>query len=147
MSRETVTHAGPLQTHLELAALPTAPGCARDHVRALAHEWGLAALADTAQLLVSELVTNAVQASQHLKTRADLAIVPVVGLSITTDGASMVIHVRDACDDMPARQDAGPDAVSGRGLLLVETLAKDWGAYRQTHGKVVWVLINHPDGP
>jgi hypothetical protein len=81
MSGGTVTQAWPLQTHLELAALPTAPGCARDHVRSLAHEWGLPGLADTAELLVSELVTNAVQASERLKTRADLSIMPVVGLS------------------------------------------------------------------
>jgi anti-sigma regulatory factor (Ser/Thr protein kinase) len=147
MSGETVTGAWPLQTRLELAALPTAPGCARDHVRALAHEWRLEGLADTAKLLVSELVTNAVQASQHLKARADLAFVPVVGLWITSDGVSMVLHVWDACDEMPVRQDAGPDAVGGLGLLLVETLGKDWGAYRQARGKVVWVLISLPDDP
>jgi anti-sigma regulatory factor (Ser/Thr protein kinase) len=147
MSGATVTDTWPLQTRLELAALPTAPGCARDHVRALAHEWGLAGLADTAKLLVSELVTNAVQAAQHLKTRVDLAVVPVVGLWITSDGVSMTIRVWDACDDMPVRQDADPDAVSGRGLLLVETLGKDWGAYRQAEGKVVWVLITLPGDP
>jgi anti-sigma regulatory factor (Ser/Thr protein kinase) len=147
MSGDTVTHDGPLQTRLELAALPTAPGCARGHVRSLAHEWGLAGLADIAELLVSELVTNAVQASQHLKTSADLAIVPVVRLWITSDRVSMAIHVWDACDEMPVRQDADPDAVGGRGLLMVETLGKDWGAYRQARGKVVWVLISLPDDP
>jgi len=73
--------------------------------------------------------------------------VPVVGLWITSDGASMAIHVWDACDDMPVRQDAGPDAAGGRGLLLVETLGKDWGAYRQARGKAVWVLISLPDDP
>jgi anti-sigma regulatory factor (Ser/Thr protein kinase) len=50
-----------LQTHLELAALATAPGCARDHVRLVAREWGLPHLADTAELLASELVTNATE--------------------------------------------------------------------------------------
>jgi hypothetical protein len=43
---------------------------------------------------------------------------------------------------MPARRDAGPDAIAGRGLMLVETLGKDWGAYRQAGGKVVWVMIS-----
>src|SRR5260221_567669 len=61
-----------------LAALPTAPACARGHVRAAAREWGLSDLADTAELVASELVTNAVQASERLRTRADLAIVPVI---------------------------------------------------------------------
>src|SRR5712691_10966220 len=55
----TAIHQWPLQTHLPLAALPTAPACARGHVRMVAHEWGLPHLADTAELLASELMTNA----------------------------------------------------------------------------------------
>jgi hypothetical protein len=47
--------ARPLQTHLELAALPSAVPCVRGHLRAVALEWGLKELADTAELLVSEL--------------------------------------------------------------------------------------------
>jgi anti-sigma regulatory factor (Ser/Thr protein kinase) len=134
----------PVRTRLELAAQPTAPGVARGHVRAVAREHGLAELAETAQLLASEIVTNAVRASQHAAARADLAAVPVIRLWITSDGVSIAIHVWDASDDMPVRHDAGPDAVSGRGLLLVETLSKDWGAYRQAGGKVVWVMVSGP---
>jgi anti-sigma regulatory factor (Ser/Thr protein kinase) len=137
----------PLQTGLSLAALPTAPSCARGHVRTVAHEWGLPELADTAELLVSELVTNAVRAAQRLTTRADLAAVPVIRFWLFSDRRSIVIHVWDACDEMPVRQDAHPDDVGGRGLLLVETLGKDWGAYRQTEGKVVWALISLPGDP
>jgi hypothetical protein len=44
----------PLQTRLELAAQPTAPGVVRGHVRAVAYEWGLAGIADTAELLASD---------------------------------------------------------------------------------------------
>lgn len=143
----------PLQTRLPpLAALPTAPACARGHVRMVAHEWGLQHLADTAELLASEIVTNAVQASERLRARADLATVPVVLLSLVSDKASLVIRVWDACDEMPVRQEAGPDELGGRGLLLVETLGKDWGCYRIADGtdwgcyriaggKVVWVSI------
>lgn len=137
----------PVQTRLELAAQPTAPGVARGHVRAVARECGLADLAETAELLASEIVTNAIQASQQAIARAALAIVPVIRLWITSDGVCLAIHVWDACHDVPIRHDAGPDAVSGRGLLLVETLGKDWGAYRQAEGKVVWVLISLPDDP
>jgi anti-sigma regulatory factor (Ser/Thr protein kinase) len=134
---------GPLfESSLTLAALITAPACARGHVRAVALEWHLAAVVDTAALLVSELVTNAVRASDRLQTAGP----PVIRLRVSCDGTALVIHVWDACDDMPVRQDAGPDAVGGRGLLLVETLGKDWGAYRQADGKVVWVLIT-PGGP
>jgi hypothetical protein len=49
----------PLQTRLELAAHPNVPGVVRGQVRAMAGEWGLAGLAETAELLVSELASNA----------------------------------------------------------------------------------------
>lgn len=132
----------PLQTCLEFAALPTAPACARGHVRSVAYEWGLSALADTTELLTSELVTNSVQAYERLKPRADPAAVPVIRLRMMSDRQSLVIHVWDTCDGMPVRQDVSPDEIGGRGLLLVETLGKDWGAYREAEGKVVWVLIS-----
>lgn len=141
----TARQGWPLQTHLELAALPRAPGCARDHVRSLAYEWGVPALADIAELLVSELVTNSVQASERLKTRADLATVPAIRVWTTSDGVCLVIHVWDASDQMPVLKDSAADAENGRGLLLVSALGKDWGAYRKAQGKVVWVMITADD--
>jgi len=136
-----VAPAWPLHSRIPLAALPTAPACARGHVRAVAHEWGLPGLADTAELLASELVTNSVQAYERSPLRADRAAVPVVRLWLVCDRLSLVIHVWDACDEMPVRQDAGPDEIGGRGLLLVETLSQEWGAYREAGGKVVWVAL------
>jgi hypothetical protein len=53
----------------------------------------------------------------------------------------MAIHVWDGNSQMPARRDATPDAEGGRGLLLVDALGTDWGAYRTHDGKVVWVII------
>ena len=135
----------PLRTHLPLAALPTAPACARGHVRMVAHEWGLPHLADLAELLASELITNAVQASERLTIRADLAVVPVVRLWVTSDKSLLVIHVWDGNDDMPVRRNSAIDEESGRGLMLVETLGSDWGAYRKASGKVVWVTIDPVD--
>jgi anti-sigma regulatory factor (Ser/Thr protein kinase) len=134
--------ARPLQTHLELAALPSAVPCTRGHVRAVALEWGLAELADTAELLASELVTNAIQASAKLRT----AQTPVVRVWVTSDGICMIIHVWDASTAMPIRQaTTAADDEGGRGLLLAETLSKDWGTYRKTEGKVVWVMITVAD--
>jgi anti-sigma regulatory factor (Ser/Thr protein kinase) len=92
-------------------------------------------------LLTSELVTNAVQASQRPGARADLTVAPVVLLWVTSDRASIVIHVWDGSNEMPTRQSAMPDEEGGRGLMLVETLGKDWGTYRKDDGKVVWVQI------
>jgi anti-sigma regulatory factor (Ser/Thr protein kinase) len=111
----------------------------------MAREWGLPALVDTAELLTSELMTNSVLASERLKRRADLAVVPVVRLWLLSDRVSLVIRVWDGNEEMPVRKDAGVDAESGRGLMLVESLAKEWGAYRKGDGKVVWVMITWAD--
>ncbi len=135
----------PRRPELSLAALPTAPSCARGHVRSVVSEWGLGDLADTAQLLASELVTNALQASQRLPSTADVAIVPVIRLWLTSDGISMVIHVWDASDEMPVLKDSAADDENGRGLMLVAALGKDWGCYRKAEGKVVWVMITGAD--
>lgn len=132
----------PLQTHLELAALPTAVPCARGHVRAVTHEWGIAELTDTAELLASELVSNAVQASERLRPRADLTAVPVVRIWVTSYQKSLVIGVWDASDEMPVRKEAGPGDDSGRGLMIIDALSADWGTYREADGKVVWCLIS-----
>jgi anti-sigma regulatory factor (Ser/Thr protein kinase) len=131
----------PLRSGLELAALRTAPACARGHVRSVASEWGLSDLSDIAELLASELTTNAVHASERLPLRADLPAVPVVRLWVISNRNSIVIHVWDGNNEMPIRRDAGPDAEGGRGLLLVDALGADWGAYRKQDGKVVWVMI------
>jgi anti-sigma regulatory factor (Ser/Thr protein kinase) len=138
----TALQSWPLQTRLSFAALPTAVSCARLHVRSIALEWGLQHLADTAELLCSELMTNAVQASQRMKIRADLPVVPVINLWVISDGISMVLHVWDASPEMPVRKDTAPDEESGYGLLLVETLSKDHGVYRKADGgKTVWCMI------
>jgi anti-sigma regulatory factor (Ser/Thr protein kinase) len=128
---------GPLQTRLELAALATAPGVVRGHVRSVAMEWGLADLADTAELLASGIVTNAVQASARVRTAGPA----VIRVRIASDGASIAVHVWDACPQMPKARQAAIDEDGGRGLMLVEALGKDWGSYRKAEGKVVWVLV------
>jgi hypothetical protein len=136
----TAPQSWPVRSHLSFAALPLAVSCARLHVRWVCLEWGLASIADTAELLADELMTNAVQASGWLRTRADLAIVPVVDLWLVCDGISVVIHVWDASDEMPVLKDVSADAEGGRGLMLVQALGKEWGAYRTAEGgKVVWV--------
>jgi anti-sigma regulatory factor (Ser/Thr protein kinase) len=131
----------PFQTFLELGALATAPGCARGHIRSVLCEWGLADRAGTAELLVSELMTNAIRASGALRAREDHPGVPVCHLRMVSDGFSVVVSVWDSSDDMPLRRDARPDQEGGRGLMLVESLGQDWGAYREQTGKVVWVSL------
>ena len=125
----------PLTSRLELGARPTAVPCARMITRQMIREWGLPGLVDTAELLVSELVTNAIRASCGLPE-------PTIRLWLVSDRSTLIIRVWDGSSEMPVVcEDASPDAECGRGLLLVEALSKDWGAYRRGHGKVVWVLI------
>lgn len=136
-----------LRTFLELGALPTAVPCARLHARQVLWEWHLDALSATAELIVSELVTNAVHASAGLtgSRRAGrwVAGTPPVRLWLLSNRERILIQVWDANDRHPAPQQPGPDAESGRGLLLVESLSADWGSYPpdRSSGKVVWALI------
>ena len=58
-----MTDPRPLRSSLELGALSTAASCAGLHVKHVLREWGLNSLAESAELLVSELVTNAVNAT------------------------------------------------------------------------------------
>src|ERR1700689_1113589 len=129
------------QTQLSLAALPTAPACARGQVRSVAAEWGRPESAGTAEVLASELGTNAVRGSERLSARADQRDVPVVRLRVSTDGISVIVSVWDASDEMPVRGDGRPDQEGGRGLLLVESLGREGGCYRAATGKVVWVRL------
>ena len=130
----------PLRSYLELGALPTAVPCARLHAKQLVWEWGLIGLAATAELLVSELVTNAVQAMAGQGNQA------AVRLRLSSDNARFVIEVWDADPRPPAPKDLGADGVpdlaeeGGRGLFLVAALSVRWDWYltEEPTGKVVW---------
>lgn len=136
-----------LRTFLELGALPTAVPCARLHTKQVLWEWRLSALADTAELIVSELVTNAVHASVGLtgsrRSGRWVPGVPAVRLWLFSDRRRILIQVWDGNDKLPAPQHAEPDAETGRGLLLVESLTAEWGSYppERSSGKVVWATV------
>jgi anti-sigma regulatory factor (Ser/Thr protein kinase) len=132
-----VTGRWPLQSFLELGALPSAVPCARLHTRQLLWEWGLhTALGDSAELVVSEIVTNAIQIAQ-----AEMDSAPV-RLWLLADRARLLILVWDASPLPPVRVSSSGDAETGRGLLLVETISARWGWHflPDKGGKVVWAL-------
>jgi anti-sigma regulatory factor (Ser/Thr protein kinase) len=87
---ESAPYPRPLRSYLELGALPTAVPCARLHARHLLWEWGMNELASTGELLVSELVTNAVKATAGHDDRA------AVRLRLSGDSARVLIEVWDA---------------------------------------------------
>jgi anti-sigma regulatory factor (Ser/Thr protein kinase) len=117
-----VTGRWPLRSFLELGTLPSAVPCARLHTRQLLWGWGLqTALGDSAELLVSEIATNAIQVTQ-----ADAYSAPV-RLWLLADRARLLILVWDASPLPPVRVSSSADAENGRGLLLVDTISARWG--------------------
>ena len=127
----------PLRSYLELGALPSAVPCARLHSKQVLWEWGLDNLAETVELLVSELVTNAVKASRETGQ-------PIpVRLQLLSDKARVLIKAWDGNPRAPVPGDSGPASESGRGLLLVAALSEQWNWYasQEDGGKVVWALV------
>jgi anti-sigma regulatory factor (Ser/Thr protein kinase) len=127
----------PLQDFRELGALAGAVPCARLHTRQVLWEWGLGNLGESAELLVTELVTNAVKAS-----RAMTQAFPV-RLWLASDSARVLILVWDASLQPPVRMDTSDEAKNGRGLMLVEAISEQWGWYFREgkDGKVVWATV------
>ena len=93
----------PLQSSLELGAFPGAVPCARLHARQMLWEWRLTGLSDIAELLISELVTNAVQIS-----RADAQTTPV-RLWVLADHTRVLILVWDSSPQPPVRMRISED--------------------------------------
>lgn len=135
-----------LQNVLILAALPTATPCARLHARTIACEWGLGELAGTIELVVSELVTNAVLASLDHDGRprcsADTGLA-CVHLRLSTDGLAALVEVWDGNARPPEPAEPSLADESGRGLMLVDALAERWGWELPSsgRGKIVWALV------
>ena len=127
----------PLRAVLDLGALPSAPGCARAWTRQILWEWQLAGATDTAELIVSELTTNAMLASRRLSR-------PFIRLMLTHDEGELAIYVHDYCPSVPEPRSAGDEDENGRGLLLVEAMSSRSGWYTPedgTPGKVVWAAL------
>lgn len=125
----------PLRSFLELGPFPGAVPCARLHARQVLWEWGVAASGESTELVVSELVTNAVQVSRAMRQAA-------VRIWLVCDRAQVVVFVWDASPLPPARADPGEDAENGRGLLLVEAVSDRWGFFGYDGGgKVVWAVV------
>lgn len=108
----------PLQSTLPLGPVLSAAGCARAHVKGVLWEWRMSDRSETAELIVSELVSNAVAASRAL----DGGPFPV-RFWLLSDRKRVLIVVWDASPIPPARLDPADDAEDGRGLMLVDALS------------------------
>src|SRR5262245_17407362 len=114
-----------------------APGAARAAVDEFCTEHGVVG-GDAAQLVASELVTNAVV---HAGTPIELTLRLVPGLLhiAVRDGGDGQVKIPDIVDE---------SSISGRGLLLVDAMATAWGSVIPERGKVVWATVRvRPNRP
>ena len=107
----------------ELSAVRLARAAIREPLR----RWGLEDLIPVTELLVSELVTNAIKYANG-ETMLRLILEP----------ETLVCEVHDTAPALPRVLQVDKDAETGRGLHVVSQLAQRWGARRTTLGKVVW---------
>lgn len=115
---------------------PRSVGRARELARGRLIAWELEDLVDTTELLVSELVTNALRYGEG-----------EIRLRLLRD-RSLVCEVWDAGLVQPRRRRARDTDEGGRGLQLVGLLSAAWGSRRTPRGKTVWFELPLPDdGP
>lgn len=132
---------------LSLVTLPTSPFWARLYTRKfLGSCQGITGdTVQAAELVVSELITNAVRYSGD-PTRTprypDRASAALITLSIRHFGGVLLIEVYDTDGNPPVLRDADADAEGGRGLILVNALAKEWSYFfPPVGGKVVYCFL------
>ena len=121
------------------ASFPAAPASvptARRFVQATLARFGLTAAWDAAELLVSEVVTNAV-----LHARTEFTV------EVQREGDLVRVSVHDQSAAIPRQRNHGTDSTTGRGMRLVATLAVAWGVERHAGGKAVWFEVRAAGDP
>ena len=134
--------AWPHVSFLELTALPTDVSCGRLHTRNVLWEWQLSHLSQDAEMLASELLTNAVKASWSSHG------VGLIALRLLANRERLLIEVWDHHPGDPQPRRADYESESGRGFIVIEAMSHRWGFQRINPSlKVVWSeLLVHADG-
>ncbi len=135
---------------LPLSARPGSAKVARDFATSVLYAWGLGDLLPDVNVVISELVTNAVRhglrgilADPAPPPRTD-AMAPI-RLCMLRQGPRLRCEVVDPSEVMPVRLDPDDDAEVGRGLCLVAALSREWGATLLAGGgKCVWAILHPP---
>ena len=124
----SITPPARLNVRIDLASARLA----RDFLRQAKCDAHQARVLDRAELLTTELVTNAVRHGG-----------PPIVVEVTCEGtAGMTVEVCDGSDEEPVLKDAAPLDESGRGVLLVDLLSDEWGVdQRPGDGKAVWFTL------
>lgn len=135
---------------LQLAAQPEAVRAARRFTVATLREWDTPQEAiDIAELLVSELATNAVEHTHQYgpwtpgETEPKPPDIPaVIWIRVRETMANLIVEVWDNNPTPPVPQPQHPEAEHGRGLYLIAQLSRQWGYdWPKAGGKIVWVEI------
>jgi anti-sigma regulatory factor (Ser/Thr protein kinase) len=125
----------PSAGEVHLASRPESASTARRMAVSVMRKWGLPQCAETVELLVSELVGNAVR---HTGARG-------FGLRMRRCRGWIRVEVRDPSRALPCLLPVRDLDVSGRGLFLVDNLSDRWGVDLQPHGKTTWFELRVPD--
>lgn len=115
---------------LTLGADARSAGQARKFLVSTLQAWGTTAYGDDPQLILSELVTNA---ALHARTRI------VVRIDLNSD--CLRLAVTDLSPRQPTMRHYSDESTTGRGLLLVDGLARRWGVEARPEGKTVWAEL------
>jgi PAS domain S-box-containing protein len=126
---------GPPLGTAELTLLPQPQDVAagRRFARHTLAAWGHAALADTACLLASEILTNAIRHTRQ-----------PIRLRLCHTSHEVIAEITDDDPHLPAPVLTEPTDEYGRGLGLVEALASSWGSLPANGGKIVWFALSTP---
>lgn len=124
------------RTYLELEVHAAAVSELRHHIRSTLAGWGLRHVADDTELVGSEIVTNAIAASAALPLPARVRV------QIAAHAGRLILMVWDASDLPPVRSEGDADAVTGRGLRIIDALTASWGYVPVTDGKIVWAVLD-----
>ncbi|MFC7649140.1 ATP-binding protein [Streptosporangium lutulentum] len=114
---------------------PISASKARRFIRSTLTGWGLSSIADNTELMVSELVANAIE---HGHGQVELRLLR---------GPTLLCEVSDHSPDVPVMREASTTDDTGRGLYLINWLAHRWGSRMTPKGKIVWVEQRLPWGP
>lgn len=151
-----MTSTAPRNLHVagvRCAATLTAVSSSRAFVRQTLGRWQLADQVADAEVIVSELVTNAVKVtgvSTHRTPaprpeRTDIRACHVIEVQLRQVDRSLYVEVWDAAEGSPKVPEQDLDAEGGRGLFLVGALATRWDVHHpQRGGKVVWAELALP---
>jgi anti-sigma regulatory factor (Ser/Thr protein kinase) len=117
---------------MDCRADPLGPRQARAFVAAFLKAWGLADLVERAELLTSEVVTNAIVHAHS-----------PVHLVVAAQSSSVVVEVKDATaqTQVVVEGEEVAEADHGRGMVIVDALSDRWGWWKVDGGKVVWFAL------